>query len=155
VPPFWFTYTTRIGVRSSTLPKDGVLPQRGALDVALLDAEDQVVAVVVCVWVPGLAGFEPGFVGLRFGVVDVDGERLFGGFVGFRTAGHSCGASLEGGGLGGVSSVSRVVVLDVRWQRCRPRAEGWRLGQRRWELREPRRRRWWRSACLLMLVLMN
>jgi hypothetical protein len=83
------------------LPEDGVLPQRRVLDVALLDAEDELVAVVVGVRVAGLSGLEPCLGGLGLGVGDVDAEGLLGRFVGLGAAGHGVGARGEGGGLEG------------------------------------------------------
>jgi hypothetical protein len=87
--------------RRRTLPEDGVLPQRRVLDVALLDAEDELVAVVVGVRVTGFSGLESCLGGLGLGVGDVDVEGLLGRFVGLGAAGHGVGARGEGGGLEG------------------------------------------------------
>jgi hypothetical protein len=79
----------------SALPEDRVLPERRALCVALLDAPVDVVAVAVGVRVARSALFETCLAGLGFGVVDVDDEALFAGFVVFGPAGDGCGARFE------------------------------------------------------------
>lgn len=76
-----------LGLALLARPEDRVLPQDGAVLVAIVHAPIDVVAAVVFMRVAALAPCELDALGLRFGVVRVDDEFLGGRFVGLRFAG--------------------------------------------------------------------
>lgn len=80
-------------------PEDGILPQRSALHIALLDAPDDAVSSAVVMRVTRSTLFEDSQIGLGFGVIDRDLEGLGLRFVGAGRAGDCICSSFKGRGL--------------------------------------------------------